>query len=219
MELNMTTIRKKQIADAIKSRNFALNDFDFEPMSSSNFNLIYKRDRNYKLLTDELGNVEFWPAQNGEVYYQNRKQDGIYEVYNDMPWSDRIDYINIWLSALNENLSINDPWAEIENIENEKINIGNNGHEQLSEEEHDFVNEKLDIILEALKEFATDFERIKNDLEYLRKSGNKVSKKDWGLMVMGSVMGWGIDKAVPAESLHDVWNIILQNLGGQNLIG
>jgi len=123
-----------------------------------------------------------------------------------------------WLISLKENLQIVDPWNEIGSFENENINIGNNKEEYFSEADIDFIDEKLEVILEALKEFATDFERIKDDLEYLKSPGDKISKKDWGLMVMGNVMGWAMSNSIPPNSLHQVVEIVLHNLQNQMLL-
>ena len=210
MSLLMTPIRQKEIADAIKKSGFKLSDFDCTIISDMKFEVSYKQQPQYRYVT----------APNPSYIYISPSAQG--NLASTTLWASsfqgNIALLDNWLANLKANLAIGDPWAEIETADNEKIKIGDGSQEPLNENERNFIDEKLDIILEALKEFATDFERIKSDLEYLKYAGGNVSKKDWGIMVMGNVMGWAMSNAIHKDALHDVWNIIVQNLGSQSLI-
>jgi hypothetical protein len=171
---------------------------------------VFKKETSYKFINAaNSSNLYTSPGANGKLVDIVNWESNFYS---------NVRLMKTWLGNLKLNLDIGDPWAELADHNDKKIHIGDDKQESFSEEDIDFVDKKLDIILEALQEFATDFNRIKDDLNYLKSSGKNVSKKDWGLMMMGNVMGWAMSSAIPKEAIGEVWTIIVQNLENQNLI-
>jgi len=206
----MTPFRKQKIGQAIRQAGYNPGDFKLNILTDDRFELIYKNLENYKfILAPNPSHIYMSPGSKGET------AEAILWGYT---FEDNLTLMKNWITNLHINITADDPWSEVENIQQEKIKIGDDSQTPLTEDERNFIDEKLDIILEALKEFATDFDRIKSDLEYLKYAGGSVSKKDLGMMVMGNVMGWAMSNAIHKDALHDVWNIIVQNLGSQNLI-
>jgi len=73
--MKMSKVRSTQIAEIIKNENFNLGDFEFNPHGSSYFNLIYKKVKYYKYFTDDKGDIEYWPALNGEIHFENKNKN------------------------------------------------------------------------------------------------------------------------------------------------
>jgi hypothetical protein len=94
-----------------------------------------------------------------------------------------------------------------------------NSDDQFEENDKQWINEKLDIILEGLKEFATDLKRIEDDLTYMAYKSNGVSKKDWYTMFMGTFFGWMTSAVIPPEKAHEAWETVQQTfLDGGRLL-
>lgn len=208
MAVIMSPVKQRDIALTIYNAQFQKNDFEFDFRSNVDFTITFVNEPSYYFKTDKDSWYSYSPGREGSMKESSAKFT---------PWASMLEAIKSWLLYLRENVEIGDPW-QIGDFQSEGIHIGKASQDKFSVADIDFIEQKLDVILEALKEFAQDFAKIKDDLEYLKGASEKVSKKDWGLMVMGNVMGWAMGNAIPKDSVSQVWHIILQNLGNQNLI-
>lgn len=213
MDAKMSRVRRKQVADIILEKELSIEDFAFSVLGESSFELGLKNNGESRFKAMEAGQKDKYLVTYTPGLYGRLSGRTITDS-----WHDTLKFVAYWIDAVKADEEAGDPWGFGESSGNEQIHIGNDNETRFSKEDVNFIEEKLDIVLEALKEFANDMSRIKEDLEYLKSSGSRVSKKDWGLMVMGNVMGWAMSNAIPKESVGDVWKIIVDNLENQNLI-
>ena len=197
MALVMSRIRKKAIADLILEEKFRLADFGMQPDGESAFRINYKPLPDYYFSCDKDGLVFFCPGPDGTLKRSIKA----------LSWNNKMDLVEEWAVSLRRNVDAGDPWThEEQNFQH--INVESQSN--FNEEDRNWVDEKLDIILEALKDFSTDLNRMKEDLAYLSGKSSSTSKKDWYMMFMGTFMGWMTNAVIPADKTHEAWEIIQQ---------
>ena len=207
MSLKMSHLRQNEVANLIKGAGFLQADFDFNPTSESIFAIVYKPIPDYTFTVLQDQKCVYSPGADGKLRSTVSATD----------WTQTKTAAKNWLIYLKKNVKVMNVWKGISNIDSLKIQGSEDAH--FLTEEISLLNEKVDIILEGLLQFANDIDRIKSDLEYLKFSSEKVSRKDWGLMFMGSFFGWITDKVIPAEHVDKIFHSIKETfMYGNNLL-
>jgi hypothetical protein len=207
----MSDVRQKQISHAIIEGGFQIVEFEFIATGQSEFSLSFKADPEFNFNSSVVTArfiCEYSPASDGRLN----------TTVFPGTWTKVVDAVKSWLVYLRQNLDAGNPWKELINIQEEKLDIDDNDESLFTEDQLYFIDKKIDIIFEAIKDFAINFEEIKNDLEYLKFEARKTSKKSWGLMVKGNFFGWFLNNYVPRESTSQIWHTIVQTLRDQNVI-
>lgn len=202
----ITPVRSRQVADKIVENGFQKSEFTFTPTHEARFKLVFKPNEHFQIDFNEKGHSFARPGPNGNMSFTREFKT----------WENVLDLLSEWLKILKENIEIGNPWEE-NNTSYQNI-FTENVEEKMSRFESDFVNEKLDIILEALSTMDISINEIKEDLDYLKNSSNKVSKKDWQIMFHGSFFGWMLSNAIPSDSSKKIWEMIMNEFNSGKLL-
>lgn len=203
----MTPYRSKQVSDKIIEQKFKKNEFSFSPTHEERFSLKYNDIPHFSFDVNENKHVYGRPGLQGKMDY----------VRSFKTWEDVLSMVGEWLENLRHNIDIGNPWEDV-NSSSQKIFNGNE-EEILNDEDRKFIDEKLDIILEALSTMDININAIRVDLEHLKKSSEQISKKDWQLMFYGSLFGWVVNETIPKESINNVFSTIMTHFKNIRLIG
>ncbi|MCE3225471.1 MAG: hypothetical protein K0S32_22 [Bacteroidetes bacterium] len=200
----MLPIRQNQIADLIKSHGFKPTDFEFKPITNEYFNLTYKLNTNF-LMTIQDKKHYIKPAQQGRWVTNG-------ETAN---WETALLRVDYWLNALKENVTIKNPWEEIENTQNYmgEINFESSTEVFTSDEQKNIEN-KLNQLLLKIETLNVNIEIVNTDINHLNEMSGKISKKDWILLMLGTITGWLFTSLISSDQAHFVWESVKNIFSG-----
>lgn len=191
----MLPIKQKQIVDTIKAGGFTQSEFIFEAIDNESFLLKYKANEDYHL---EVKNKKHYikPAISGRLFTEG-------ETANFEAALSRIGY---WLKAVKENIEVGNPW---EDIKDKLSDIDYDSYEEVfTAEERIKIEKKLDQLLLEVSKLNIDTTEIKKDIKHLNSMSDKISKKDWFLLLMGTTTSWVVGNILSPEHTQTVWESI-----------
>lgn len=206
-EIKMLPIRQQQIVDKIKSEGFSTKDFFFEPSTNDWFSMYFKPNKVYSLkIVDKR--FSYCPG-----LYGNMNSTGL--VKN---WLDNLKILENWLKCLKKNLSIGNPWQEIEDFKDEMKEMNFDSYEEMFNDEDKIkIEKRLETLLTHFVDVKIDITQIKIDVEHLKNMSHKVSKKDWILLLLGNITGWIFTGLIPSEHVQSIWSYVKALFSGFKL--
>jgi len=195
--LTMLPVRQKQIVDKIKAAGLSPKDFEFRPVSHEEFSLTYKPIPSFiigRVSNQNLYRFDPGPGGHPSITFQFKGFNGI------------LEYLDQWFNAIKENISIGNPWEEIEEAKETMNNAAFDSYDDVfTAEDQLLVASKLDFLIEEFKKLEIDVESIANDLDHLKVMSGRISKKDWFLLLLGNITGWIFGGVIPAEVSLSAW--------------
>jgi hypothetical protein len=197
-EVKMLPVRQKEIVDKIKSLGFKLKDFKFNPATNETFVINYLPVTDYYIsIQNKRYTVK--PAQNGTMLAAGEA----------VTWDTGLKWLDYWLRALKENIEVGNPWEDIEDAKEQMNEINFDTYEEVfNEEEQTKIEKKLDQLLLEITKLNIDTTEIKKDIVNLNTMSGKVSKKDWVLLLMGTVTSWVFSSLLSPEHTQTIWETV-----------
>lgn len=203
-EIKMLPVRQKEIVDKIKSLGFKLKDFKFNPATNDTFVINYLPITDFYISIQSKGYV-FKPAQNGILSASGEAAT----------WDTGLKWLDYWLRALKENIEIGNPWEDIEEAKEQMHEMDFDTYEEFfSQEEQSKIEKKLDQLLLEIAKLNIDTTEIKKDIVHLNTMSGKVSKKDWVLLLMGTVTSWVFGSLLSPEHTQTIWEYVKNLFSG-----
>ncbi len=194
----MLPIKQKQIVDIIKAGGFKTNDYIFTPIDNESFILKLKNDVDYHLT---IRNKKYYikPGQNGIMMAEGESTT----------WDKGLYWLEYWLKAVKENVEIGNPWEDIEDAKEQMNEMNFDSYEEIfNEEEQNKIEVKLNLLIAEIHKLNIDTTIIKEDISHLNKMSGQISKKDWILLLIGTVTSWVFSSELPLEYSQTIWGTV-----------
>jgi hypothetical protein len=203
----MLAYRQKIITDKILASGIGITDFEFKPVSNDEFNIYFKPNnafyfrqtgkKSFNLIKINVYTMS--PFINGE-----KKLDFDFEGFDKL-----VAKFEIWLTAIKENIDIGNPWDLFKGADwfYQEENF-DNYEELFTSEEQDATHIKLDLLLKQVLELGMDNKKIEDDIKYLKEASNRVTKKDWLMMLSGVVISWGVATISAPENFQVIMGYV-----------
>jgi len=202
MKQIMLPERQNQIVEKLKDLGFSSVDFSFTPTGPDHFELYYKLQEPYFFALTKEGKYKYAPASDGRISTEGQYTN----------WAQGLKRMEDWLRILKRNIEVGNPWELVQ--KDAGSGIINDSEEPFSGREQEELSQKLDRILAILEQHGVALEHVQEDIEYLKTSGKRISKKDMGLMIGGNILGWILTSAIPPAAVPAIINEIGQIVGG-----
>lgn len=202
--IKMLPVRQKVIVDKIKSLGFKLSDFKFNPATNDFFVINY------------LPITEYYISIHNKKYALMPAQNGILGAGGEAAtWDTGLKWLDYWLRALKENIEVGNPWEDIEDAKEQMNEMDFDTYEEVfNEEEQSKIEKKLDQLLLEITKLNIDTTEIKKDIIHLNTMSGKISKKDWVLLLMGTVTSWVFGNLLSPEHTQTIWECVKNLFSG-----
>ena len=197
-EIKMLPVKQKQIVDKLKIAGYNYKDFSFNAIDNESFILTYKPNEFYNItIKDKRHRIR--PALGGEIETTGESAN----------WKTTMLRLEYWLNALKENIDVGNPWEEIENAKEQMHEMNYESYEEIfDKEDQNKIELKLDLLLDKINSLNIDTTIIKEDIAHLNKMSAKVSKKDWVLLLIGTVSSWVFSNVLSPEQTQTIWEAV-----------
>lgn len=200
----MLPFKQNKIVEIIKSSGFKANEFNFSPIDNDSFLLKYKPNEDYHL---EIKNNKHYikPAMTGRLFAEGETPS----------FETALTIVEYWLKAVKENIEVGNPWEDIEDAKEQMNEMNFDSYEEVfNEEEQSKIEKKLDQLLLEITKLNIDTTEIKKDIIHLNTMSGKVSKKDWILLLMGTVTSWVFGSLLSPENTQTIWECVKNLFSG-----
>lgn len=196
--IKMLPIRQKEIVNKIKSVGFKLSDFKFNPATNDTFVINY------------LSIADYYISIQNKRYTLKPAQNGIMMATGDAAtWDTGLKWLEYWLVGLKENVEIGNPWEDIEDAKEQMHEMNFDTYEEVfNEEEQNKIEVKLNLLLAEMHKLNINTTIIKEDIAHLNTMSGQVSKKDWVLLLMGTITSWVFSSLLSPEHTQTIWETV-----------
>ena len=157
----------------------------------------------FRFLAAETGHAcKFSPGHQHEFNYAN-----------GLTWDYLMSVVRTWLRNLKREISVLDPWAEFEILSSTPtaMNLGN--------PEAHFTSDEIKIVHAQLDSLEAEMERlqlgssverqaIRKAFEDLKTAAERIGKKDWRLVFVGTMASMVLEKVVSSGTMRSLWTLI-----------
>jgi hypothetical protein len=194
MAVIMKNSTKKKIADEITKAGLQIKDFEFTPTNEMFFTLVYKPEPDYSY-NATIEKILYSPGSGIQKRVKTRYQT----------WENAMTQLQKWLLNLKTELEISDPWEEIKKLRNDINQIHfNSSQEIFTDSERASMESKIDFLLIEVKKLSLPSAQIISDIAHLKEMTNKISKKDFMLLALGTIAQWVIGNIITPEQSNSV---------------
>lgn len=133
-------------------------------------------------------------------------------------WNQLLDQIGEWAKEVRYELDTPDFWEEVKGNSRVLTELD----DELADNRPFTPGERSQIAqrLDEIKEHVSDryhpapeqMVQIERGVEELKEAAERVSRKDWKLMLQGTVLGWVVNALVPPEALHSILVVLLHGI-------
>ena len=132
------------------------------------------------------------------------------ELINSQDWKTLISHFKAWLAKVKGQVQVPDKWKLLSQAQSDfqfiEVPLG----DHFSVEEYNMVTTKIDIFKESLKEINLTQEQYKSlsaSIEELKESAKSISKKDWLLLFVGTIVTQSVALSITPENISSIWSI------------
>lgn len=203
----MLAIRQREITDSIIKNGFSLDDFEFKPISNDEFSIYYKPNRTFCL---RQSGKKTQGIKKMNVYTMIPFVKGVYKETFDFEGFDELkEKFVVWLNALRENVEIGNPWDLFGSNTEFSQNINFDSYEEVfTEEEEKVIHVKLDLLLGKINKLELETSSISDDINHLKGMTNKISKKDWMILLLGFIGSWHLQGLTPSDVYQTIFSYV-----------
>ncbi len=214
--------QKKEVFDLI-------TQFDLEP---ANFfwdeeNSTYDYSLNVSCLrfADSIFFFKFDFVKNSHYCIYSPAEDKIRVESHPGSWQLEVQYVIKWLSSLKREISIIDPWDEIEKyIPGENVDFKSEGANEpftFSQVEH--ITKSLNKLKEEIdKNYTLNQEQaaiVQSKLDYLIDRAKNIGRLDWKNIFVSTIINIAFILAMDVEQAKLLWNLVKICFRGILLLG
>jgi hypothetical protein len=204
----MLPVRQKQIVETIEQAGLKKTEVEFIPTGPNKFEIYYKKNKFYCFKIDQKNTFKGIPGSDGRLAFQGQLKE----------WEGCLKALGIWVKYVLQNISIGNPWEEIENQKEDFTEMNFDNYEELfSTDEQNKIADKLDKLLVEFERLHIDVTSITSDLDHLKSMSNQISKKDWILLFLGNITSWTFTNIIPNEHTNTIWEIVKDLFSGFNI--
>jgi hypothetical protein len=110
-----------------------------------------------------------------------------------------------WAQNLKNEIDIGDPWEEIQKLKNDINQIHFDSYEEMfTDSECGSIGSKLELFYKEVEKLSITSSQIKSDIEHLKEMTNKISKKDFMLLALGTIAQWVLGNIITPKHVNSV---------------
>ena len=143
---------------------------------------------------------KFSPGQQSEFTYGT-----------GLSWEYHLAMMREWLRNLKREIAVVDPWVELDGLGSAVPNF--------ARPDAPFAAEEIKVVHSQLDSIAAEIERlqigsvaerevVKESLDDLKRAAERVGKKDWYLIFLGTMASHALEKVVAPDTLRSIWALV-----------
>lgn len=133
-----------------------------------------------------------------------------------LSWAGVLDHLEIWAVVLRAELKAVDPWSIVDHIASGAESSGSVDNGPFTAEERESVARSLEEVLRELRGHAAysavQFEIIQQQFAEMRAASERIGKKDWVTMSLGTIMSTAMAAALDPLQAQHLWSALSSSL-------
>jgi hypothetical protein len=127
------------------------------------------------------------------------------ETFGDMDWSAVRQAFRQWLVNLHAEVEAPDLWAQLAAKRQALAVPPAADNSPFTSEERRRLEAQLDRILAGVQLSEDQATTVRADLDYLKEALGRSGRRDWGLLVVGTLVNFVLSSALPPDKVSEMW--------------
>jgi hypothetical protein len=171
--------------------------------------IMYRRNGDYLFAIEEFRPGQFTAATRPATYSKMR-------VHHPAYWDGIVEHFHRWLDAVKAEVESPNLWAELAARHLTGAVPATSNNSPFSQKEQRHLQEQIDRILAAVQLDQDQLTVVSADLDYLKEAASRSGRRDWALLVVGTLGSWALGSVLPPDKVGEIWTHflpVLQTIG------